>query len=150
MADNVAVTAGVGTSIATDDISSVHYQRVKFGVGTDGNYNEMQPCTIGVVSASTTDTNIVASSAILFGVSAWSTGSTASAVRVLIRDSTSGTTGNLLTAFWTSTAAAGGAGQTAADFRWFGPQGLNCASGIRVMIPTTEPASVSVYYQTQT
>lgn len=34
MADNVAITAGSGTTIATDDISSVHYQRVKLVDGT--------------------------------------------------------------------------------------------------------------------
>ncbi len=34
MADNVAVTAGSGTTIATDDVSGVHYQRVKLVDGT--------------------------------------------------------------------------------------------------------------------
>mgnify|MGYP001766548224 CR=1 FL=1 len=34
MADNVPITAGSGTTIATDDISSVHYQRVKLVDGT--------------------------------------------------------------------------------------------------------------------
>lgn len=36
MADNVAITAGSGTTIATDEISSVHYQRVKLDVGAEG------------------------------------------------------------------------------------------------------------------
>lgn len=36
MPDNVAITAGSGTSIATDDVSSVHYQRVKLDVGGNG------------------------------------------------------------------------------------------------------------------
>jgi len=36
MADNVAITAGSGTSIAADDISSVFYQRVKISHGADG------------------------------------------------------------------------------------------------------------------
>jgi hypothetical protein len=36
MADNVAITAGTGTSIAADDISSVFYQRVKLSLGADG------------------------------------------------------------------------------------------------------------------
>lgn len=36
MADNVAITAGSGTSIAADDISSVYYQRVKLSLGADG------------------------------------------------------------------------------------------------------------------
>jgi len=36
MADNVAITAGSGTNIAADDISSVLYQRVKMTIGGDG------------------------------------------------------------------------------------------------------------------
>jgi hypothetical protein len=40
MADNVAVTAGAGTSIATDDIGGVHYQRVKATWGPDGTAND--------------------------------------------------------------------------------------------------------------
>lgn len=36
MADNIAITAGSGTSVATDDIAGVHYQRVKLAVGADG------------------------------------------------------------------------------------------------------------------
>jgi hypothetical protein len=34
MADNIAITAGSGTTIATDDVSGVHYQRVKLVNGT--------------------------------------------------------------------------------------------------------------------
>jgi hypothetical protein len=36
MADDVAVTAGAGTSIATDDIGGRHFQRVKPAWGPDG------------------------------------------------------------------------------------------------------------------
>ncbi len=36
MADNVAITAGAGTNVAADDISSVFYQRVKLTWGVDG------------------------------------------------------------------------------------------------------------------
>ena len=36
MADTVAITAGSGTSIATDDVGGVHYQRIKRTVGGDG------------------------------------------------------------------------------------------------------------------
>lgn len=36
MTDNVAITAGAGTNIATDDIGGVHYQRVKVTYGADG------------------------------------------------------------------------------------------------------------------
>ena len=35
MADNVAITAGSGTNIAADDVSSVFYQKVKLDVGGD-------------------------------------------------------------------------------------------------------------------
>lgn len=36
MADNVPITAGSGTNIATDDIGGAHYQRVKPAWGVDG------------------------------------------------------------------------------------------------------------------
>lgn len=36
MADNIAVTAGSGTTLATDDRSSVHYQKVVDVGGTTG------------------------------------------------------------------------------------------------------------------
>lgn len=36
MADNVSITAGSGTTVATDDVSGAHYQRVKVDVGGDG------------------------------------------------------------------------------------------------------------------
>lgn len=39
MADNIAVTSGAGTTIATDDVGSVHYQRVKLDLGGDGAAN---------------------------------------------------------------------------------------------------------------
>lgn len=36
MADGVAITAGAGTTIATDDIGGTQYQRIKIAWGTDG------------------------------------------------------------------------------------------------------------------
>lgn len=45
MADNVAITAGSGTSIATDDLSGVHYQRVKPVWGADGTANDVNATT---------------------------------------------------------------------------------------------------------
>lgn len=36
MPDNVPITAGSGTNVATDDIGGVHYQRVKPAWGVDG------------------------------------------------------------------------------------------------------------------
>jgi hypothetical protein len=41
MADNVAITAGTGTSIAADDIGSVFYQRVKGQLGADGSATDI-------------------------------------------------------------------------------------------------------------
>lgn len=41
MADNVQVTAGSGTSVATDDVSGVHYQRVKPSWGADGSATDV-------------------------------------------------------------------------------------------------------------
>lgn len=38
MADNVAITAGSGTNVAADDISSVFFQRVKLAAGPDGTH----------------------------------------------------------------------------------------------------------------
>lgn len=36
MSDNVQITAGVGSAIATDDIGGVQHQRIKLGLGGDG------------------------------------------------------------------------------------------------------------------
>ncbi|MCP5019665.1 MAG: hypothetical protein GY938_30930 [Ketobacter sp.] len=36
MADNIAVTEGAGTDVATDDVGSVHFQKIKLDLGTDG------------------------------------------------------------------------------------------------------------------
>jgi hypothetical protein len=36
MADNVPITPGAGKDIATDDVSSVHYQKIKVDLGGDG------------------------------------------------------------------------------------------------------------------
>ena len=41
MADNIAVTAGTGTTVATDDIAGVHYQRVKLTQGADGSATDV-------------------------------------------------------------------------------------------------------------
>jgi hypothetical protein len=36
LADNIAVTQGSGTTVATDDVGGVHYQVIKLGLGVDG------------------------------------------------------------------------------------------------------------------
>jgi len=41
MADNVPITAGTGTSIATDDVGGVQFQRVKPAVGADGSATDV-------------------------------------------------------------------------------------------------------------
>jgi len=40
MADDVPITAGSGTNIATDEIGGRHYQRVKLATGDDGTAND--------------------------------------------------------------------------------------------------------------
>lgn len=56
MADNVAITAGTGTSIATDDVAGVHFQKIKVDIG--GNGVEGGPWD-GVVSLSATDNAVL-------------------------------------------------------------------------------------------
>jgi len=41
MADNVAITAGTGTTIAADDVGGVLYQRVKPAFGADGSATDV-------------------------------------------------------------------------------------------------------------
>lgn len=41
MADNVAITAGTGTTVAADDIAGVMWQRVKIGHGADGSATDV-------------------------------------------------------------------------------------------------------------
>ena len=43
MADNTTYTEGSGITIATDDISSVHHQRVKVEFGADGVASDVSP-----------------------------------------------------------------------------------------------------------
>lgn len=43
MADNVAITAGSGTTIASDDVGGVQYQRVKLALGADGAAADLAP-----------------------------------------------------------------------------------------------------------
>ena len=142
MADNVAITAGTGTSVATDDISSVHYQRFKWGVGPDGKYTEIQPpARTLAMNASTVDATVASSSGILLGVSIFTLEAAGNgAVRVI--DSTSSSTGVTLAGTWFST----GAGASRSETLWFGPQGVKFTSGIRVVSGTTVAASVTAYY----
>lgn len=64
MADDVAITAGVGTVIATDDVSSRHFQIVKLGVGADGStpasVAEQAPLPVKAARLETSDFSEVA------------------------------------------------------------------------------------------
>lgn len=94
MADNVAITAGSGTAIAADDISSVYYQRVKPTWGVDGVANDTNattpmpvqetPVTTGGVSvsrivseATTNATSVKGSAGQVYGLIAVNTNSSA-------------------------------------------------------------------------
>lgn len=137
MADNVAITAGVGTSIATDDISGVQYQRVKLGLGGDGIFRELQPVTVTAATQGTGDVTIASSSAILFGV--WACSTSGAAAEVFIRDSTT-STGKVV---W-GAVFDGSTGERNQSL-WFGPQGLRLTNGIRVD-RTAGNSRLSLYY----
>ena len=70
MADDVDITAGSGTSIATDDIGGRHFQRVKVTFGADGTANDVEstttnplPVTTGTPGTAATDLAKAADSA---------------------------------------------------------------------------------------
>ena len=53
MADNVPITAGSGTNIATDEVGGAHFQRVKIAHGADGtatDTSEAAPLPTAVIS----------------------------------------------------------------------------------------------------
>jgi hypothetical protein len=63
LADNVAITAGSGTTIATDDVSTVHFQKVKLDVGGDGASVPIAQAATGYIPVRLTDgANFVAPS----------------------------------------------------------------------------------------
>lgn len=41
MADNITVTQGTGTTMATDDVSGVQYPRIKISIGADGSATDV-------------------------------------------------------------------------------------------------------------
>ena len=59
MADNIPITQGIGTTVATDDVAGVHYQRVKVVWGADGVVNDANVTTpLPVTASQTTATNL--------------------------------------------------------------------------------------------
>lgn len=66
MADNVAVTAGSGTTLASDDIGGVQYPRVKATWGPDGTANDTdtasgKPMPVQIRTSTGTEVNFTAS-----------------------------------------------------------------------------------------
>lgn len=57
MADNVAITAGSGTTIAADDVAGVLYQRVKLAQGADGSATDVSSVAPLQVSLANTGAN---------------------------------------------------------------------------------------------
>lgn len=51
MADNVAITAGAGTTIATDDVGGAHYQKVKLYDAGDGASGLLLPSPAALADA---------------------------------------------------------------------------------------------------
>lgn len=64
MADNIAITAGSGTTVAADDIAGVKHQRVKVSIGADGEATDLDfgqatmAASVPVVPANDIDTVI--------------------------------------------------------------------------------------------
>jgi hypothetical protein len=73
MADNIAVTAGAGTTVAADDIGSVFYQRVKLSLGADGVANDAE-AGAGAVDTGTLRTTLASDDPLVTMVTAPATG----------------------------------------------------------------------------
>lgn len=58
MTDNVVITSGTGTSIASDDIAGVQYQRVKVAHGADGSATDTSAAAPFPVTGPLTDTQL--------------------------------------------------------------------------------------------
>lgn len=89
MADNVQITAGSGTIIASDDVGGAQYQRMKLGVGSDGVAKDLQPATIVAVVSASTDVQAVGAACTLLGWSFGENAGTAAVAELYLRDGTS-------------------------------------------------------------
>lgn len=58
MVDNVPITAGAGTNVASDDIGGVHYQRVKCTFGADGTATDVSATARMPVEVSQQNTRV--------------------------------------------------------------------------------------------
>ena len=95
MADNVAITAGSGTSIAADDISSVWYQRIKRSVGADGSATDFldkaSRSDTFTGSGNGTTVDVSAQGMTSFAIQVKGTGAAATAWSVVLEGSLNGT-----------------------------------------------------------
>lgn len=123
MADNIAYTAGSGTTIATDDVGSVHYQKVKVTVGGDGVVNfEMQSSLSTAIASTSSDAQVGSAGAkTLMGFSFAETASAPGAAKLYIRDGTS--SAGAVVAVITL-------GPSESVREWFGPTGIKISSGV--------------------
>lgn len=145
MADGVAITAGSGTTIATDDIGSVHYQRVKVNWGADGATNDTSasaPLPVQEIpgtgnglttyyltsAASTNGNNVKASAAKVYSVTATNTNASVRYLR-LYNASSSPTVG-------TTTTFAGWAIPAGGGLHLTFPAGLTMGTGLGVSLTT--------------
>lgn len=145
MADNVQITAGSGTSIATDDVGGIQYQRTKVTFGADGSATDVStsaplpvqeiPGTANGCSnyyrtstASTNGVNIKASAGKVYSIVATNTNA---AVRYLRLYNTAGapTVGTTSTVFGIALPAGGGFSQTF-------PTGITFGTGIAMSLTT--------------
>lgn len=135
MADNVPITAGTGTTIASDDVGSVQYQRVKVTLGGDGVATaDLQAVITAAVASNTTDVAATGAAGTLFGYSIHETA--AAAASLVIRDGASNAGGAIS---YISLAS----NESVRD--WFGPQGIKITTGIWIerVTGTTE---LTVWY----
>lgn len=145
MADGVAITAGSGTTIATDDIAGVHYQRVKPVHGADGSATDTStaaPLPVQVVpqttngctlfyrnsSADTNAANVKSSAGKVFYIGVTNSNASARYLR-LYNNSGTPTVGTTTTVFCKMIPAGGGFN---VDFS----HGLNFSSGIAMSLTT--------------
>lgn len=145
MADNVSITAGSGTTIASDDIGGVQYQRVKPTWGADGTANDVNAttplpiqfapvtsggCDVGKVvsAASTNATSLKASAGQVYGIALVNTNASARYVK-LYNKASSPTVGTDTPVF---TIGLPGAGGISLPF----PHGIPFATGIAYALTT--------------
>lgn len=130
---NVGYTPGSGKTIATDTISAVEYQRTKLAWGTTGTARDMRPVSVVTSLDSTASAQLCSSAGILFGYNVGASTGTALKQQLLLRDSTSNSTGNVLAVVVLST----GAGAVRCVNAWFGDVGVKLSRGLRVVRQST-------------